>query len=128
MPRDKKKPDLPRKPDGKSHPDPLKRFKALKEWRKAVDKILGHEKVMEWKPKITIEAGTKEFEKKEESKMAIQKETEAIKKEIGEVKEEKKKLTSAEQLAELKRIRKNNKRLRDKKAQEEKEKAKKKKN
>jgi hypothetical protein len=76
MPRDKEKPVvkpkeksvLPSKPDEKSHPDPLKRFAALKEWRKAVDKILGHEEVMKWKPKKTISEAEKEMDKVGEEK------------------------------------------------------------
>ena len=70
MPQDKEKvkSTLPKKPDEKSHPDPLKRFSALKEWRKAVDKILGHEEVMKWKPKKTIPEAEKEMDKVGEEK------------------------------------------------------------
>lgn len=117
----KKKPVLPKKPDEISHPDPLKRFKALKEWRKVVNKITGEEDIMKWEPKKTFPEADKVADK---TKKVIQEETEATKKEvevkkIGKVK---KKRTLAEQLAELKRIRKNKKRLKDKEAQEKKKK------
>ena len=76
MPEDKKKvkeepekkPTLPKKPDEKSYPDPLKRFEALKKWREARDKILGHEEVMEWKPKKTLDKADKEIQKVGEEK------------------------------------------------------------
>lgn len=119
MPEDKPK-VLPKKPDEKSHPDPLKRFEALKEWRKVMNKITGEEDVMKWEPKKTIPSAEKELDKaaQDETK-AVQEEVEV--KKIGKVK---KKRTLSEQLAELKRIRKNKKRLKDKEAKEKKKKKK----
>ncbi len=116
MPEDvKKKPVLPKKPDEKSHPDPLKRFKALKEWRKAVNKITGETEMMEWKPGKTLDKAEKELDKAgEKEAKAVQKEVEV--KKIGEIE---KPLTKEEQIAKLKAIREKNKEIKE---QEEKDK------
>ena len=137
MPQDKEKPvvkpkektAVTKKPERGDFPtgfDGVMKWKAaLDVWRKLRDKALGHEEIMKFDATKTTDAAEKEMEKAKSTK-AIQKGTEAIMKEVGMVKQKPgKKLTRAEQLAELKRIRKRNKRLRDKKAQEE---AKKKKN
>jgi len=117
MPEEVKK-KFPPKPDEKSHPDPLKRYKALKEWRKAVDKITGETELMKWKPEKTLDKAEKELDKAGEKEVkAVQKEVEV--KKIGETEI---KLTKEEQLEKLKEIREKNK-----EKEKEKEKIKKKK-
>jgi len=82
-----KEPTLPKKPDEKSHPDPLKRFKALKEWRKVVNKITGEEEIMKWKPEKTFATAEKEVDKKrEEHKLAEPKRSDFPKGVVGSIK------------------------------------------
>lgn len=67
-----KKLTLPIKPDEKSHPDPLKRFKALKEWRKITDKITGEDKIMKWRPEKTFDAAEKEVNKQKKQRKSVE--------------------------------------------------------
>lgn len=91
MPQDKEKvkSTIPKKPDEKSHPDPLKRFAALKKWRVARDKVLGHEEIMKFDATKTTDAAEKEMDKVGEEKS----------KEKPEVKPEEKKVYTMEQWA-----------------------------
>lgn len=108
MTKKKKKVKKPKRPQRGDYKTADEFYDALGKWMDEGKKVMEHE------PEKTFDKAA------DKARENIQKGTEEIKKEIGEVeiKEEKKKLSPAEQLAELKRIRKNNKRKKDKKAQE----------
>lgn len=54
-----------KKPDEKSHPDPLKRYAALKKWWAMKDKLSDSE-VMKYEPKKTFDKVEKESKKPKE--------------------------------------------------------------
>jgi len=102
--KEDKKPVLPKKPDKISHPDPIKRFKALQEWHKLDRELSGIDEPEKYEPKKTLEKAEEKLTNAHEQD-AIMKEVIAIEKEIGATKDEEKKLSLSEQLKKLKEIR-----------------------